>query len=235
MLTIIHQVDKFLAFKAYTRPHYLSLAFTEDTRIDQRVIREKDINDLEKLDPLRRAFDLAERAESFKSDFKGISELKNNYADIQNDLELFTRGILTQCSDMVEVKKILKHKPRGNEGQDMDDNFMKALWEGRKDFVSHPFYQQYLWKQMTGSGKKGSEYRFSEPLWNIVYIPYALLLFCCYPFVVFADFFRNADILFVPVDGNDIGEKDSLVFGFFQGAIHTPIILSFARRLSGIR
>ena len=212
-----------MAFKAYTRPHYLSLAFTEDIRIDQPVIREEDIRDLEKLDPLRRAFDLAERAESFKSDFKGISELKNNYADIQNELELFTRGILTQCSDMVEVKTILKHKPRGDDGQDMDDNFMKALWEGRKDFVSHPFYQQYLWKQMTGSSKKGSEYRFSEPLWNIVYIPYAYLLFCCYPIVVFADFFRNADILFVPVEGNDLKEKESLVFGFFQGAIHTPI------------
>ena len=98
---------------------------------------------------------------------------------------------------MVEVKTILKHKPRGEDGHDMADNFMKALWEGQKDFVSHPFYQQYLWKQMTGSSKKGSQYRFSEPLWNIIYVPYALLLFCCYPLVVFADFFRNADILFV--------------------------------------
>ena len=84
-----------MAFKAYTRPHYLSLAFTEDERIDQPVIRERDIRDLEKLDPPRRAFDLAERAESFKSDFKGMSDLKNNYADVQNDPELFTRGILS--------------------------------------------------------------------------------------------------------------------------------------------
>ena len=42
--------------EAYAKPHYISLAFTEDKRIDEAEISDDVIKDLEKLDPLRRAF-----------------------------------------------------------------------------------------------------------------------------------------------------------------------------------
>ena len=36
-------VEKFLAFQAYTKPHYLSLAFTEEDRIDNPDISDEDL------------------------------------------------------------------------------------------------------------------------------------------------------------------------------------------------
>ena len=101
-------VAKFLTFDAYASPNYLSLGFTEDPRIDNPNIGLEDLQDLDKLDPLRRAFQLAEKAEEFQSD---ASELAKSFSGIKHSLEEFTRGILTQCSDMDEIRTILSHKP----------------------------------------------------------------------------------------------------------------------------
>ena len=58
------QVKKYLTFKAYARPHYLSLAMLEESRIpEEGDIHKSDLEDLQHLDPLRRAFTLAEEAE----------------------------------------------------------------------------------------------------------------------------------------------------------------------------
>merc|ERR1712130_249109 len=84
-------VAKYLTFDAYASPHYLSLGFTEDPRIDDPDIGLEDLQDLDKLDPLRRAFQLAEKAEEFQSD---ASELAKSFAGIKHSLEEFTRGIL---------------------------------------------------------------------------------------------------------------------------------------------
>ena len=62
----IFQVAKFLAMEAYSKPNYISLAFTEDKRIDQAEVSDADIKDLEKLDPLRRAFQLADWADDIQ-------------------------------------------------------------------------------------------------------------------------------------------------------------------------
>ena len=151
---VCKQVKKFLAFKAYTRPHYLSLAFTEEKRIsDDKPIHEADIEDLQMLDPLRRAFDLAEEAENFNTNFTGMSNFRKHYASIQDDLEMFAHDLLSQCSNMEEVKTILMHNPEDDDDDDDDleeKNWEKALLEGRKDFVAHPFFQQYFWTMMAG-------------------------------------------------------------------------------------
>ena len=227
-------VEKFLAFQAYTKPHYLSLAFTEEERIDDPDIRDEDLKDLEQLDPLKRAFDLAELADNLSVDIKGMSELKGSYCGIRNDLELYTRGILTQCSNMDEVKIILEHKFKTDDSEEeeksLESNFQKSLLDGRKEFVSHPFYQQYLWKQMTGDST--SEYRQRmkhSQLWAFVYVLEAIFIFSLYPFIAFADFFRKADILFVS-KGRIMQENGNLeplsvkerIFMYFRSKIHTP-------------
>ena len=83
------QVKKYLTFKAYTRPHYLSLGIMEETRIPEEGdihrlgdilahlcsrptcnIHRSDLEDLQHLDPLRRAFGLAEEAENITENGK---------------------------------------------------------------------------------------------------------------------------------------------------------------------
>ena len=75
------------------------------------------------------------------------------------------------------------------------------------------------------------------PLPQIVYTPYVLLLFLCYPFVVIADYFRRADIIFKPpfkptgkspdksTDSDMDAETfpESRFFSFFRSKIHTPV------------
>ena len=187
-----------MAFKAYTRPHYLSLAFTEEERIsDDHNIDDDDIEDLQLLDPLRRAFDLAEEAENFNSSFTGMSDFKKHYSNIQDDLEVFCHDLLTQCSDMNEVKMLLMHNPDNDDDDDDDPeekNWEKALLEGRKDFVAHPFFQQYFLKMMAGFSPPS---RLGQSKWQWIYAPYVLAIYCVLPLVVFADFFRKADLLFV--------------------------------------
>ena len=115
-------VAKYLTFDAYASPNYLSLGFTEDPRIDDPDIGPEDLRDLERLDLLRRAFQLAEKAEEFQTTRLGASELAKNFAAIKENLEKFTRGILTQCSDMEENSSILAHKPDDTDGNDETPN-----------------------------------------------------------------------------------------------------------------
>ena len=236
---VCKQVKKFLAFKAYTRPHYLSLAFTEEKRIsDDKPIHEADIDDLQMLDPLRRAFDLAEEAENFNTNFTGMSNFRKHYASIQDDLEMFAHDLLSQCSNMEEVKTILMHNPEDDDDDDDDleeKNWEKALLEGRKDFVAHPFFQQYFWTMMAGHT---SSSKLSQFHWQLIYAPYVLLLYAILPFVVFADFFRKADLLFVSPStfvrrrrytrhegGPEVSSvrEEGRFFQFFRAFVHTPV------------
>ena len=221
---------RFLAMEAYSKPHYISLAFTEDKRIDEAEISDDVIKDLEKLDPLRRAFELADWADQMHS-----TNLKSNYDEIKDKLDGFTRGVLTQCHNMDEVETILEHQPQPENPEDRPkpQNLMKALWEGRVEFVSHPYYQAYFNKRLTGNATMGT---LHPVLWNLIHLPLALLFFACYPFVVFLDFFRNADILFSTKEEKmqpaanraekcetDVESRSSRFFTFFQAQIHTPV------------
>ena len=196
------QVERLLEFRAYTRPEYLSLIFTDNvTSGEIEDITEGTIAEFQKLDPLRRALDMAEQAENFSSEFQEITELKKHYAEIEEKLEDFACGFLTQCSSMENVETLLKHNPEDDDDDEDDpeeQNWQKALAEGRKEFVSHPFYQQFFRKQLFG--KYGYKHRTNFLRWNLIHVPLALVVFCTYPLIVFVDLFREANILFVTAE-----------------------------------
>ena len=234
--------------QAYAKPHYLALGLTEDDRVIED-IDDEEIQDLERLDPLRRALRFAGKAENLNSTAGRASNLNCDYLGIQEELDKFSSSVLTQCKSMDEVEVLLEHRPANNKTGKIrtptrkQSNLKKALWEARKDFVAHPYYQEYFHKQMTGATfhqiAPESQHRV---LWRMLYFPYVLLLFCCYPFVVFADFFRKADILFVKPEnifGTTDEEKVALqnginqtlkkgscgensFFAFFRREMHTP-------------
>merc|ERR1719500_1073973 len=241
------QVSKFLAMQAYAKPHYIALGLTEDDRIDTDIEKEEDpekmekiLRDLEKLDPLRRALTIAEKAENLNATAGRASNLNCDYLAITEELDKFASGVLTQCKNMEEVEDLLEHRPasKDKDGRTWKQSSLKkALGEGRKEFVAHPYYQEYFHKQMTGATNKqikpDSQRRV---LWRMLYFPYVLFLFCCYPVVVFADFFRNADILFVKPQKSlgtagtsdeettkvDNDRSENGFFAFFRREMHTP-------------
>ena len=127
-------VEKLLLYKAYSNPRYLSMALENDQTIEdlskgltddkrtEEPKKETILRDLQRIDPLRRAFDLAEEAEQRSNNVQGFSELKNSYKEIQEELEGFTQSILTQCSNMARVRSILELNP------DDDDK----VWQERR-------------------------------------------------------------------------------------------------------
>ena len=85
---------------------------------------------------------MAEQADIFSSEFPKITELKKHYAEIEEKLEDFACGFLTQCSNMDNVNTLLKHNPEDDhddEDNPEEKNWQKAHAEGRKEFVIHPF------------------------------------------------------------------------------------------------
>ena len=206
------QVERLLEFRAYTRPEYLSLIFTDNVKLqDIKDITEDSqeaLADFQKLDPLRKAIDMAEQAEDFSSEFKEITELKKHYAEIKEELEDFACGFFTQSLTMENVETLLKHNPKDDD-DDVDaaeeQNWQKALAEGRKEFVSHPFYQQFFRKQL--DGKYGYKHKTNPFRWNMINIPFTLILYCAFPFIVFLDLFREANILFVTAETMKQREK----------------------------
>ena len=208
------QVQKLMVFKAYANPFYISLAFSEDTRLQpmdkmgaaEDLLEDDVIKDLQRLDPLRRTLSLAEKAESLSNNLDGMNELKYEYNEIKEELEAFGHQILTACSNMNETETVLEHNPYDNDDDEDDQettNWQKALYEGRQRFVSHPLYQQNfstnLYLDATLSPKKNSlgYSLWSRVKWNLKFVPYSLLISLFYPIFVVLDFVRDADLLFV--------------------------------------
>ena len=81
---------------------------------------------------------------------------------------------------MEEVKQILEHNPMDEDEDEDDDeeqNWQKALLEGRKDFEGHPFYQQYFFQRKFGDTKSGLPRLQKCPkverfVWNLVHCPW---------------------------------------------------------------
>ena len=202
--------------QAFSKSHYLTLGLIGDNRINEEEINDDAIEDLEKLDPLRRAFKLAEFAENSTSEAGQTVSLINSYLRVKEELESFSRGILTTCQNMREVGIILEHTPGAIENEEQP-NWETALCDGRVGFVSHPYFQEYFERRMMGRHLAESPHLHPKPSIIGIYLPFSLLLFFCYPFVVFADLFRDADILFERKN-----KSDNRLFSFFRTQIHTP-------------
>ena len=190
---------------------------------------DSELEDLQKLDPLRKAFDLAATAEDFTNNFQGIVELKKNYGDIKRDLDQFSHNLLSQCYNEEEAGIIMRHNPDDDDDDDLDpeeQNWQRALWERRKSFVGHPFYQESIWEQLLGNGRQAACYRKDRAWFNIIFVPYTLLLFSFLPLVVLLDIlFRDADILFItPAALEKRGSHDNPFFGFFRSQIHIKML-----------
>ena len=97
--------------QAYAKPHYIALGLTEDDRINKDFEEEEDpekiLQDLEKLDPLRRALQIAEKAENLNSTAGRASNLNCDYLAITKELDKFASSVLTQCKSMDEVEVLL--------------------------------------------------------------------------------------------------------------------------------
>ena len=111
-----------------------------------------------------------------------MAGLKTNYKEIQEGLEIFSASLLTSSCSTEEVKAILEHNPN-DEDEDVDDdeeqNWQKALLEGRKAFVAHPYYQQYFFQRIFGKTKAGRMSRFpglDRIAWNLYHVPQVALL-----------------------------------------------------------
>ena len=78
---------------------------------------------------------------------------------------------------------------------------------------------------MLGDGFVGSRFRANRALFNIIFTPYHLLLFCFFPFVVGLDLiFQKADILFVNQKVlKERGTTENSIFAFFRSQIHLKI------------
>ena len=186
------QVERLMLFKAYADPQHLSLPLTQEEglEIPDEQKRTK-IQALQKIDPLRRAFDLADQAERFTSGLYGMAELKANYKEIQEGLEVFTASLLTCSCSTEEVAAILEHNPNDENGDVDDDeeqNWQKALLEGRKAFVAHPYYQQYFFRRIFGKtkGRQMSRHpRLDRLAWNLYHVPqvvFAVTINHCYSY-----------------------------------------------------
>ena len=93
-------------------------------------------------------------------------------------------------------------------------------------FNEHPFDQESIWEQMLGKGVLESCYRRNRAWFNIIFMPYALILFCLLPPVVLLDIvFRRADLLFVsPKALKERRTKENPFFGFVRSQIHLKML-----------
>ena len=216
------QVREYLKFQTCSNIHYLSLEFTHHEALLRNAraaqLSPKELQSLERKDPIRKAFSLMERAKDYKHGFQGSNELKLNYVSIFDNLEAFIEGILTQCKGIDEVRTLLDYNADDDDDDELDDaeaNWHIALNCRYKGIVSHPNFQQYFWNKLSGDGKLETHIPHGRTIdklkiptairikmrivsFDMKNIPLTLLtFFCCYIPVVFIDLFKNADILFV--------------------------------------
>jgi hypothetical protein len=176
-------VERFIRFRAYASPTYISVAFTET-----------DIEKLNKMDPIRKAIACSTYA-TYLGDY--YPQQQTEYTAVGAVCQQYAEDILDQCQNMKEVRILLSYSNCTTNNPE-NQNWSIALWEKNKALVGHHYYQKFLWDKMTGGDLDWQKYFFC---WKIVITFGSILCFIISPFVIIADFFRKADILFVPPEG----------------------------------
>ena len=116
---------------------------------------------------------------------------------------------------MKDVETVLEHSTRQNDEEMRsysEKNWNLALWNGQQTFVSHPFYQQHLWRKLNGNHLKWDTCPW---YWRAALVPFFILLyFLVFPFIVLFDIFScNNDLLFESPAKLKKQEKIGCIFG----------------------
>ena len=146
--------------------------------------------------------------------------------------EEFACDILSNCESMKDVETLLEHSSRKNDNEMRsysEKNWNLALHNDQKNFVSHPFYQQHLWRKLNGNHIKWDTCPW---YWRVALVfLFILFYFFVFPFIVLFDILScNNDILFESPEQlkrhqHEIScsGKERKVKAFCRGLIHTPI------------
>ena len=211
-------VERFLRFRAFVSPTYVSVAFTEAAATEK----------LSKSDPLRKMIAYAQYAKHLSNYY---SQHRNEYKKIGKVCQDFVEDVLDQCENMDEVKTVLGYSSMNDVGPENDANWRLAVSSGQKEFVSHHYFQSFLWDKMTEDFYWDNYFLF----WKMIYIPLSMFLLLCYPIIILLDLvFRDGDILFLSpkekIKTSDIDHEKSInmktetrFFAFFRKRMHRPI------------
>ena len=230
-------VERFIRFRAYASPTYLSVAF-----------RESKFEELKIKDPMRKAIACSTYA-NYLGEY--YPQQQEEYQAVGQVCEEYIEDLLDQCQNMDEVKVLLNYSNCSSMDQCENQNWCIALWEKQKELVGHHFFQKFLWDKMTGGDLDWHKYFFH---WKFIILFFSLVCLLFSPLVIIADFFRKADILFVPPEARkkknhpikDLfinirglmggptsipteqipeyeNDQESVIFAFFRGRFHRPL------------
>ena len=126
---------------------------------------------------------------------------------------------------MDDVEMLLNNSPSAGQRTEINEKCMEtwniALWNNHKLFVSHPYYQDYLWKKICGFEFHWENYYF---YWKVFYFFFSILIFFTYPFVVLFDtIFGNNDILFK----QEPKPEENSIKAFYRRLMHRPLFRIF--------
>ena len=166
-------VVRFLKFKAFTNPHYLTL----DTLGDKKL-------------QIKRVFRLGEHAKILAESFP---EHSVEYLQLREHLKKYARDLLDECSNSQEVEELLEDTGGGGQGR-RDSLFDEALHKEQKPFVAHAYFQHVLRNCLEVGMGYNSRSHFIKKACNVLSVLFAFLL---YPIVILVDSVcREGTILF---------------------------------------
>ena len=211
-------VESYLSLKAYSNSHYLAVEFQHNSQMNNNQTQKNfSISDV---DPLRKSLAIGRYAELLS---RYDTLYSQEYNVISKTCEDFATDLLNNCENMTEVRTLLLHSPNCDDVHRHDDETWNiAMWNSHKKFVSHPFYQDFLWKKLCGQNFDWDKYYIK---WKILYIILSIFLPFTYPIIIVIDtLFRKNDLLFLsPACKEEREEKENRFFGFYRWAMHKPI------------
>jgi len=207
-------VESYLSLKAYSNSHYLAVEFQHNSHLNNNQTQNN--FSISEVDPLRKSLAIGRYAELLS---RYDTLYTQEYHLISKRCEDFATDLLNNCENMTEVKTLLHHSPSSEDGHRHDNETWNiAMWNSHKKFVSHPFYQDFLWKKLCGNNFDWDKYYIK---WKILYFILSVILPFTYPFIVLIDtLFRKNDLLFISPAETPAENK---FFAFYRWAMHKPI------------